>query len=142
MTALPPLTPGRLVTYRWIALGLAVAWTVLVAALILSATTTTHSATGVPTTTRTLTSNPVGVVLFIGFLLACCAVTGVGLFHRIRSDSEASSKAGYAVAGILFVLGVLSLASIGLTLIILAFALWVVARPMRRPRPLPGERVV
>ena len=128
-------------TYRWIALGLAVLWTLLVTALLLSATTTARSSAGKVTTTRTLSSDPVGVVLFIGFLLVCCAVTGVGLFRRIRSDTESSSKSGYAVAGILFVLGVLSLASIGLTLIILALALWVVARPMRRPRPLPGERI-
>lgn len=136
-----PVTPDRLVTYRWVALGLAVAWTGLVAALILSATTTSHSAAGKVTTSSQLSSNPAGVVLFIGFLLSCCAVTGVGLVRRIRADSEGSSSAGYAVAGILFVLGVLSLASIGLTLIVLALALWAVARPMRRPRPLPGERV-
>ena len=142
MTALSPATPRRMVSHRWMALGLAVGWTVLVAGVILSATTTTHAATGKVTTTRMLSSDPVGVVLFIGFLLVCCAVTGVGLFRRVRSDSDSSSKEGYAVAGILFVLGVLSLASIGLTLIILAFTLWVVARPMRRPRPLPGERVV
>ena len=139
---LPPPTPRRLVTYRWIAWGLAVGWTVLVAALILSVTTTTHSSSGQVTTTRMLSSDPVGVVLFIAFLLACCALTGVGLYRRIRTDSEAPSRTGYVVAGILFLLGILSLASIGLTLIILAFALWVVARPMRRPRPLPGERVV
>jgi hypothetical protein len=129
------------VTYRWVALGLAVAWTGLVAALILSATTTSPSGTGKVTTTSQLSSDPAGVVLFIGFLLACCAVTGVGLVRRIRTDSEGSSRAGYAVAGVLFVLGVLSLASVGLTLIVLALALWAVARPMRRPRPLPGERV-
>ena len=142
ISGLPPPTPKRLVTYRWVALGLAAGWTLLVAALILSATTTTRSATGRATTTRMLSSDPAGVILFIVFLLACCAVTGVGLLRRIRADSEGVDKAGYVVAGILFVLGVLSLASIGLTLIILAFALWTVARPMRRPRPLPGDRVV
>jgi len=137
----PPPTPKRLVTYRWIALGLAVGWTLLVAALILSATTTTHSATRRTTTVTLFSTDPVGVVLFVVFLLACCAVAGVGLFRRVRADSESSGRAGYVAAGVLFVLGILSLASIGLTLIILAFALWVVARPMRRPRPLPGERV-
>jgi hypothetical protein len=139
---LPPPTPKRLVAYRWIALGLAVGWTLLVAGLILSATTTTRTSSGVTGPTDMLSSDPVGVVLFLLFLLACCAVAGVGLYRRVRADSEASGRAGYVVAGVLFVLGVLSLASIGLTLIILAFALWVVARPIRRPRPLPGDRVV
>ena len=139
---LTPPTPKRLVSYRWIAMGLAVGWTALLAALILSATTTSHSAGGHATATRLYSSDPVGVVLFIVFLLACCVVTGIGLLRRLRADSEAAGRAGYVVAGLLFVLGVLSLASMGLALIILAFGLWIVARPMRRPRPLPGERVV
>jgi len=139
---LPPPTPRRLVAYRWIALGLAVGWTLLLAGLILSATTPIRTSSGSTGTTDMLSSDPAGVVLFLLFLLACCAVAGVGLYRRVRADSEASGRAGYVVAGVLFVLGVLSLASIGLTLIILAFALWVVARPIRRPRPLPGDRVV
>ncbi len=138
---LVPSTPRRVVTYRWVALGLGLGWTVLLAALIASSTTTSHPVGGHAVTTTRYSSDRVGVVLFVVFLLACCAVAGVGLVRRIRTDSEAPSRSGYVVAGILFVLGILSLASIGLTLIVLAFALWVVARPMRRPRPLPGERV-
>ena len=138
----PPPTPKRLMTYRWIALGLAFGWTGLLAALILSAPTTTHRAGDHATTTRLSSSDPVGVVLFIVFLLACCGVTGVSLLRRVRTDSEVAGRSGYVVAGLLVVLGVLSLASIGLTLIILAFTLWVVARPMKRPHRLPGDRLV
>jgi len=138
----PPPTPKRLVSYRWIALGLAFGWTVLLSALVLSATTTTHPAGAPARTTTVYASDPAGVVLFIVALLACCAVTGVGLLRRVRAGSEAAGRIGYGVAGILVVLGLLSLGSIGLAFIVLAFALWVVARPLRRPRPMPGESVV
>ena len=78
----------------------------------------------------------------VAALVGACVVTGAGLVRRIQRGSEASSRIGYVCAGILGLLGVLSLASIGLALIILGAALGVVARPIRRPRPLPGERVV
>jgi hypothetical protein len=137
----PQPTPKRIVAYRWVALGLAVGWSLLLTALVLADTTTGGSGAGAHATGPLTSSDPAAVALFAVFLLTCCGVAGFGLLGRVRSGSEAAGRSGYVVAGILFVLGVLSLASIGLSLVILAFALWVVARPVRRPRPVPGERV-
>ena len=86
-------------------------------------------------------SQSAGVVTFIAVLVACDVVTGVGLVRRVRARSERWGVAGAVSAGLLGVLGVLSLATVGLSMVLLAFLLYVVARPIRRPRPLPGERV-
>ena len=82
-----------------------------------------------------------GVAAFVAMLAVAVTVTGVGFVRRLRAQSEAPGRAGYVFAGILGLLGLLSLATIGLALIILGAALAVVARPLKRPRPLPGERV-
>ena len=75
-----PPTPRRVVTYRWVALGLAVGWTVLLAVLIASSTTTsTPSARACGDDHALSPRTAAGVVLFTLFLLACCVVTGVGL---------------------------------------------------------------
>ncbi len=139
----PPPTPRRLVAYRWVALGLAAGWTLLLTGLLLSATTTSRTGSAGRATSRSLyASDPVGVALFVALLVGCCVLTGVGLWRRIRSGSESAGRWGYMAAGVLLVVGVLSLASIGLALVILAFALAVVARPIRRTRPIPGDRLV
>ena len=141
-----PPVPRRTVTYRWVALGLAAGWMLLLTGLLLSATTSTPTRApdgAVHTTTRTVaSSDPGGVALFLAFLAVCWVVTAVSLRRRVRTDSEAAGRSGYVAAGILLVLGVLSLANIGLALIVLAFALAVASRPIHRPRPVPGERVI
>ena len=141
----PPPTPRRILRVRWVTFGFACVWTALVSGLLFTATTTTRAGSGSAAhdVTRTVFSTDrVGVILFVAALVGACVVTGAGLVRRIQRGSEASSRIGYVCAGILGLLGVLSLASIGLALIILGAALGVVARPIRRPRPLPGERVV
>lgn len=136
----PAPTPKRIVNYRWAVLAGSFGWTVLLTALILSATTTTRS-NGHARTTSVYAADPAGFVVFVVFLMTCCALTGIGLYRRVRSESESGDRTGYVIAGLLLLVGVLSLASIGLTLIVLAFFLYVVARPIRRARPLPGGSV-
>jgi lysylphosphatidylglycerol synthetase-like protein (DUF2156 family) len=136
-----PLTPKRIIRTRWVTLAFSAAWTLLLAGLLLTATTTTHSRTGHVHSQSLFDSDAGGVIAFIAMLVVAVGVTGVGFVRRLRANSEAPSRAGYVFAGILGVLGLLSLASIGLALVILGAALFVVARPMKRPRPLPGERV-
>ena len=136
-----PLTPKRIVRTRWVAFGFAVVWTLLLTGLLCTATTTSGTANGHARTQSVLSADPGGVVAFVAMLAVAVAVTGLGFVRRLRAQSEAPGRAGYVFAGILGVLGLLSLATIGLALIILGAALVVVARPLKRPRPLPGERV-
>lgn len=136
-----PVTPKRVVRNRWVTLGIAAVWTLLLTGLLLAATSTTHTGTGPAHTRTVLSSDPGGVIAFVAILVVAVVVTGVGFARRLRSRSVAPDRIGYGAAGILGILGVLSLASIGLALVILAAALAVVARPLKRPRPLPGERV-
>jgi uncharacterized membrane protein len=140
-----PLTPKRIVRTRWVAFGFAVAWTLLLTGLLCTATTTTYTG-GIhgprhAHTQSVLSADTSGVIAFVAMLVVAVAVTGVGFVRRLRAESEAPGRAGYVFAGILVVLGVLSLATIGLALIILGAALAVVARPLKKPRPLPGEQV-
>jgi hypothetical protein len=128
-----------------LALGFACVWTALLSGLLFVTTSATRVGTGPGA--RTVDRTPYatdrgGVLLLVAALVAACVVTGFGLLRRIRRGSEASSRTGYVCGGILAVLGVLSLASAGLALIILGGTLAFVARPIRRPRPLPGERLV
>ena len=134
--------PRRMVRMRWLTFGFAVVWTLLLTGLLLTATTTTHLRDGHTRSATVVSSDTGGVLLFLALLLATVAVTGVGFVRRIRSHSQAAGRAGYVCAAVLGLLGVLSLNSIGLTLIILGATLATVARPLKRPRPLPGERVV
>ncbi|HEY5108995.1 MAG TPA: hypothetical protein VII96_05235 [Acidimicrobiales bacterium] len=140
-----PLTPKRIVRTRWVAFGFAVVWTLLLTGLLCTATTTTYTG-GIhgprhSHTQSVLSADTSGVIAFVAMLVVAVAVTGVGFVRRLRAESEAPGRAGYVFAGILGVLGVLSLATIGLALIILGAALAVVARPLKKPRPLPGEQV-
>jgi len=137
----PPLTPKRIVRTRWVALGFAVVWTLILTGLLCTATTTSRAANGLTHTQSVLSADSGGVAAFVALLAVAVAVTGLGFVRRLRAQSEAPSRAGYVFAGILGLLGVLSLASIGLALIILGAALAAVASPLKRPRPLPGERV-
>ena len=136
-----PLTPKRIVRTRWVALGFSVAWTLLLTGLLLSATTTTDSGTGHAHSQSLVGADPGGVIAFVGMLAVAVGITAGGFVRRLRAHSEAAGRAGYVFAGIIGILGVLSLASIGLALVILAAALFIVARPLKRPRPLPGEQV-
>jgi hypothetical protein len=133
--------PGPQLRHRWFALGGAFLWSGLVALQFFHSTTTVSSGTGKRTETI-LKADPGGSVLFLLFLILCCTVTGVSFVRRVRSRSEQWSRAGVACAGLLGVLGILSLATVGLAFLFLALLLVVVARPIRRPRPLPGERVI
>jgi hypothetical protein len=137
-----PPTPGRVLRLRLIALAGAVLWTVLVALQFRGATTTVTVSPGQARTETVYAANPGAVVSFTVLLTACCTVTGVSLILRIRAHSQRWSRSGCVCAGVLAVLGVVSLATVGLALLLLAFLLFVVARPLRRPGPLSGERVV
>lgn len=135
-----PPSPRHSRTVRWVMLFLALGWELLLVALILSATPAT---VGGAAATQAGASKPVAhpavVALFGLFLLACWLVVAVGFVKRWRSGSEESARTGMVVSGILGLLGILSLASIGLPLMILAAALCVVALPMKKPRPIPGD---
>jgi len=136
-----PVTPKRMLRMRWVALGFAAVWTLLVTALLCTASTTIQSGSGHGQSQPLVSKDLAGVVAFVSLLVVADVVTGVGFVRRVRAESEAPGRSGYVFSGILAVLGVLSLASLGLTLVILAAALGVVARPIKKPRPLPGERV-
>jgi hypothetical protein len=136
-----PTTPRRIVRARWIALGGALVWTALITVQLLSATTTVRTGGGHLRTESVAAADPWSVLVFSGFLVVACAVCGVGLVRRIRSGSEAWSRSGCVCTAVVAVLGVLSLATVGLTLLVLAALLFVISRPMRRPRPIIGERV-
>ncbi len=138
----PPPTPKRLLRLRWIALGGAVVWTALVAVQFFSATTRVTTSPGHTRTETVYASSHTGVLTFIGLLVVCVVVTGIGFAQRVRSGSEHWGIPGTVCAGLLGVLGVLSLATVGLSMLLLAFLLLVIARPVRAPRPIPGERVV
>ena len=137
-----PVTPKRMLRMRWVALGFAAVWTLLVTGLLCTASTTTQTGSGYSQSQLLVSKDLAGVVAFVSLLVVADVVTGVGFVRRVRAESEAAGRPGYVFSGILAVLGVLSLASLGLTLVILAAALGVVARPIKKPRPLPGERVV
>jgi uncharacterized membrane protein YraQ (UPF0718 family) len=124
-----------------VAFGFAVVWSLLLIGLLVSATTTTRLPDGHTHTQSVVGRDPAGVMAVAVLLVVALAVCGVGLVRRLRAHSEAPSRPGYVFAGILCLLGVLSLATTGFTLIILGAALFVVARPLKRPRPLPGEQV-
>ena len=136
-----PVAPKRIVWTRWAALGFAMAWTLVLAGLLCTATTTDRPVSGPTHTLSVVSADPGGVAAFVALLTVAVTVTGLGFVRRVRAHSEAPGRVGFVFAGLLGVLGVLSLASIGLTLLILGLALAVVARPLKRPRPLPGERV-
>ncbi len=137
-----PTTPARVLRLRWIALAGAVVWTALVSLQFVAASTTVTTAPGHTRTESVYRSDPGGVLAFIALLVACDVVTGLGFVRRVRAGSDAWGRSGCVCAGVLGILGVLSLATVGLALLLLAFLLVAVARPLRRPRPLPGERVV
>jgi len=137
-----PVTPERMVRMRWATLGFAVVWTLLITGVLCTSSTTTRTGSGHDQSHRLVSTDLAGILVFVSLLVVADVVTGVGLVRRVRAKSEAADRAGYVAAGILAVLGVLSLASLGLTLVILAAALGAVARPLRKPRPLPGERVI
>ena len=137
-----PVTPERMLRMRWVALAFAAVWTLLITALLCTASTTTQSGSGHSKSQLLVSKDLAGVVAFVSLLVVADVVTGVGFVRRVRAESQMAGRSGYVFSGILAVLGVLSLASLGLTLVILAAALGVVARPIQRPRPLPGERVV
>ena len=132
-----PLTPKPIVRSRWVALGFAGVWTLILTGLLCTATTTSGAANGHSHAQSVRSADPGGVAAFVAML----AVAGLGFVRRLRARSEAPSRPGYVFAGILGVLGLLSVATIGLASMILGTALDVVARPLIRPRPLPGERV-
>ena len=135
------VTPRRQLRLRWITLGGAAVWTALVTLEFFGATTTVTTSVGHHRTETVYASEPAAVLSFVALLVVCDLVAGFDFARRVRSGSERWGVAGAVCAGILGVLGILSLATVGLSLLLLAFLLYVVARPIRRPRPLPGERV-
>ena len=135
------VAPGRQLRHRWFALGGAVVWSVLVALVLFHSTTTVSTPTG-HRNESIFTADPGASIVFLLFLLLCCAVTGVSFVRRVRAESDRWSRSGAVCAGLIGVLGIPSLATVGLSFIFLAILLLVVARPIRRPRPLPGERVI
>jgi len=137
-----PTTPRRLLRARWIALGGAVVWTALVCLELFAASTTVTGADGHARTESVYSAHPSAVLSFVLLVIACDAVVGWDFIRRVRAHSERWGVAGCVCAGLLGVLGVLSLATVGLSLVLLAFLLFVVSRPIRRPRPIIGERVV
>ena len=139
-----PTTPRRQLRARWIALGGAVVWSLLLAGQLFAANTVvgTDVRTGQPATESFGAANPGAITSVIVLLVLACGITGVGFVRRVRSRSESWSRSGGACASVIGLLGVASLATVGLSLIVLASLLLVVARPIRRPRPIPGERVV
>jgi len=137
-----PVTPKRQLRLRWITLGGVVVWTALVVLEFFAATTTVTTSPGHHRTETVYASQPTAVLSFVILLVVCDLVTGVDFVRRVRSESERWGVPGAVCAGILGLLGILSLATVGLSMLLLAFLLYVVSRPLRRPRPLPGERVV
>ena len=137
----PPPTLPRLLRVRWITLGGVVVWTALLTLQFFGATTSVTTSPGHVRTETVYASDPGAVLSFIVLLVVCDVVTAVGFLRRVRAGSDRWSRSGAVCAGILGVLGILSLATVGLGLLLLSFLLVVVARPIRRPRPLPGERV-
>jgi hypothetical protein len=135
------VAPARQLRHRWFALGGAVVWSVLVALVLFHSTTTVSTPTG-HRNESIWAADPGASIVFLLFLLLCCAVTGVSFVRRVRAESDRWSRSGAACAGLIGVLGIPSLATVGLSFIFLAILLLVVARPIRRPRPLPGERVI
>ena len=135
------LAPGPQLRHRWFALGGAVVWSLIVSALLFHATTTVHSSTG-QRHESIFSADPGASISFLLFLLLCCAVTGVSFVRRVRAGSDRWSRSGAACAGLIGVLGILSLATIGISFLFLSALILVVSRPIRRPRPLPGERVI
>ena len=116
-------------------------WSALVALQFFGATTTASTGTGHVPTETIFAAEPGASILFIVLLGLCCTVTGDSLLRRVRAESERWSRSGSACAGVLGVLVILSLATVGLALVLHSFLLHVVSRPIRRPRPIPGERV-
>jgi hypothetical protein len=137
-----PTTPRRLLRLRWITLGGAVVWTALVCLELFAASTTVATSGGHRRAESVYTAHPAGVLSFVVLLIACDAVVAGDFVRRVRAHSERWGVAGCVCACLLGVLGVLSLATVGLSLVLLAFLLFVVARPLRRPRPIIGERVL
>jgi hypothetical protein len=135
------VAPGSQLLHRWVALGGAVVWSAMVSLVLFNSTTTVSTGTGHRTETL-ITADPGGSVLFLLFLALCCTVTGISLVRRVRTGSDRWSRSGAVCAAVLGVLGILSLATVGLAFLFLALLVLVVSRPIRRPRPLPGERVV
>ena len=135
------VAPGPQLRHRWFALGGAVVWSLIVSALLFHATTTVHSSTG-QRHESIFSADPGASISFLLFLLLCCAVTGVSFVRRVRAGSDRWSRSGAACAGLIGVLGILSLATIGISFLFLSALILVVSRPIRRPRPLPGERVI
>lgn len=138
-----PPVPGRVLRTRWIALGGAVVWSILTVTQFMGSQTTVG--TGVPGRTRTesmVEARPGAVVFLLVLVAVGCGVTAAGFVRRVRRSSEDWGRSGCVCAACLGLLGVASLASIGLALVLLAVLLFVVARPIRRPRPMPGESVV
>jgi hypothetical protein len=135
------VAPGPQLRHRWFALGGAVVWSLMVSLVLFHATTTVTSGTG-HRKESVFTADPGASILFLLFLLLCCAVTGVSFVRRVRAGSDRWSRSGAVCAGMVGVLGILSLATIGISFLFLALLFLVVSRPIRRPRPLPGERVI
>ena len=113
---------------------------------LLTATTSTFSGVAHgprhPRTQSVVTAATAGVIAFVAMLAMAVAIDGVGLVRRLRSGIEAPSLTGGAFVGVVGLLGILPLATIGLAMIILAAPLAVVTRPHKKPRPLPSEQVV
>ena len=137
-----PPTPRRVLRTRWIALAGTVVWSGVVTAQFLGSSTTVAGATPAHPVRETVWAADPGASLFlIALLVVACTVTGVGFVRRVRNDNDGWGRAGLVCACSIGILGILSLATIGLGLVLLAALLFVVARPIARPRPLPGERV-
>lgn len=134
----------RVLRARWIALGGAIVWMTVMALQFIGTTTDggTDPRAGSVRTQTIYAAHPVAVVLYYGLLGGACAITGVSFVRRVRQRSEAWSGSGCASAGVIGLLGLLSLATVGLSLAILATLLFVVARPIRSPRPIPGDPLV
>lgn len=141
LTRRPP-TPKRSLRHRWIALGGAVVWSFLITGLFLGATTTNAGVPGHVRTETVYAASPGAVIFLIAVVAVACVVSGLSLVRRIRQKSEEWSRWGSVCVGVVALLGFLSLASVGLSLVVLAAMLFVVARPLRKLRPIPGDRLV
>ncbi|MGD0880497.1 MAG: hypothetical protein ABSB09_02865 [Acidimicrobiales bacterium] len=133
----PP--PGRV---RWIALVGSVVWSILIAIVFFGATTT--KTVGVPghVHTETVYAFSPGAAVYLFVLLAVvCAVSGVSLVRRVRQGSGEWSRAGCVCVGVIALVGIYSLKSIGLALVVLALLLYVVARPLGKVVPMAGDRI-
>jgi hypothetical protein len=137
----PAVTSKRQLRLRWITLGGAAVWTALVVLEFFGATTTVTTPPGHHRTETVYASQPAAVLSFVAALVVCDLVTALDFVRRVRSESERWGVAGAVCVGVLALLGILSLATVGLSMLLLAFLLYVVARPIRRARPMPGERV-